>query len=384
MRKLDPQFLKHYAFNLRWAELPNNVIPFTAADWDVASHESIGESIQAYLSHGGFPYGPAQGLFEFREAVAIHFNNHKKTAIHADQVLATNSAAAAIEHLYAHLLQPDDEILLPDPVDFLLAECANRMNVRVVRFNQNSQGIDFTDLKKKITSKTKALVLCNPHNPLGYVLTSSQIHEIQHFCKNQNLMLISDEVWSDIVYGAEGFTSALTNSNKNTWVIYGFSKGFGLAGLRIGSIVGPDEESILKLMENQGYNRTIEGVSTLSQIAAIAALNCGWSYTCEMNQLFLSNLKHAFKRISEETNCTCVLPEGTFVMTVHHPEHWDTLAFCNFAQDEFKIAIVPGLEKWFGAGAKHSFRISLATDSDTASEGIHRLIQAIQSFGSTL
>lgn len=384
MRKLDSEFLSQHAFNLRWAELPHDVIPFTAADWDIASHTSIGLAIQDYISFGGFPYGPSQGLFDFREALANHFNVHKNTSIQPNQILATNSAAAAIQHLYNFLFQPNDEILLPDPVDFLLAECANRINVRVIRFNQNEQGINLNELKEKITQKTKAVVICNPHNPLGFVLNAQQIEDISNFCIENNLVLISDEVWSDVVHTPLGFTSALSINNQNTWVIYGFSKGFGMAGFRLGAILGPNEHSVFALMENQGYGRTIEGVSTISQIAGTAALQQGWSHTCEMNQLFYAHLKNAFERITQETQCKCAIPDGTFVMTIHHPEHWDTLTFCNYARENFKIAVVPGLEKWFGAGAKNSFRISLATDTDTAIEGINRLVKAIQAFGSTL
>lgn len=384
MRKLDSKFLSQNAFNLRWAELSQDIIPFTAADWDIASHASIGLAIQDYISFGGFPYGPSQGLLDFREALANHFNAHKNTSIQPNQILATNSAAAAIQHLYNFLFQPNDEILIPDPVDFLLAECANRINVRLVRFKQNEQGINLNELKKKINEKTKAVVICNPHNPLGFVLKAEQLEEISAFCLEHKLILISDEVWSDIVHTHFGFTSALSLNNENTWVIYGFSKGFGMAGLRLGAILGPNEHSVLELMESQGYGRTIEGVSTISQIAGTAALQNGWSYTCGMNLLFHAHLKKAFERITQETQCKCAIPEGTFVMTIHHPEHWDTLTFCNYAREEFKVAVVPGLEKWFGAGAKNSFRISLATDTDTASEGIDRLVKAIQSFGSTL
>ncbi|MFM7618516.1 MAG: pyridoxal phosphate-dependent aminotransferase [Bacteroidota bacterium] len=384
MRKLDSKFLSQNAFNLRWAELPQDVIPFTAADWDIESHPSIGQAIQAYVSFGGFPYGPTQGLLDFRKALAHHFNEHKNSSIQPSQILATNSAATAIQHLYNFLFQPHDEILIPDPVDFLLAECANRINVRLIRFNQNEQGINLNELRKKITEKTKAVVICNPHNPLGFVLKAQQLEEISAFCQEHKLILISDEVWSDIVHTHFGFTSALSLNKENTWVIYGFSKGFGMAGLRLGAILGPNEHSVLELMESQGYGRTIEGVSTISQIAGTAALQQGWSHTRGMNQLFHAHLKKAFERITQETACNCAIPEGTFVMTIHHPEHWDTLTFCDYAREEFKIAVVPGLEKWFGAGAKNSFRISLATDTDTAFEGIDRLVKAIQSFGSTL
>ncbi|MFN4885771.1 MAG: pyridoxal phosphate-dependent aminotransferase [Bacteroidota bacterium] len=384
MRKLDSDFLNQHAFNLRWAELPHDVIPFTAADWDIASHPTIGHAIQAYLSFGGFPYGPAQGLLQFREALAKHFNEHKNTTVEPRQILATNSAATGIQHLYNFLFQPNDEILIPDPVDFLLAECANRINVRVIRFNQNEQGINLHELKEKITEKTRAVVICNPHNPLGFILNKKQLQEISTFCLEHNLILISDEVWSDILHTTSQFTSALAINGTNTWVIYGFSKGFGMAGLRLGAILGPNEHSVLELMDSQGYGRTIEGVSTISQIAGTAALQNGWSHTCDMNQLFHAHLKNAFERITQETQCKCAIPDGTFVMTIHHPEHWDTITFCDYAREEFKVAVVPGLEKWFGAGAKNSFRISLATDTDTASEGIDRLVKAIQNFGSTL
>jgi aspartate/methionine/tyrosine aminotransferase len=257
------------------------------------------------------------------------------------------------------------------------------MNVQVVRFMQDKNGIDLHELEQKISPKTKALVICNPHNPLGYVLSKDQINDLYAFCEKHSIALISDEVWSDMVHTERGFSSAI-NVGKNAWVIYGFSKGFGMAGLRIGAIIAPNENSVLDLMNKQGYDRTIEGASTLSQIAATSAMQHSWEYTCQLKSLFLNNLIHAQERISNETICRCEVPEGTFVMTIHHPEPWDTEIFCDFARNEFKIAVVPGLEKWFGAGAKNTFRISLATNEKTAVEGVDRLVKAIQTFGSNL
>jgi len=383
MKALDLDFLKSNAYNLRWAELPDGVIPFTAADWDLPSDKSIEEAITASIAHRGFPYGSGAGLPAFRKALATHFNEHKNTEISANQTLACNSAAAAIQHLYNYLLKAGDEILLPDPVDFLLAECAHRMNVRVVRFSQQKEGINLQDLQNKITPNTKALVICNPHNPNGYVLQKNDLQQLHAFCQTNSLQLISDEVWSDIVHYSAPFHSAAF-LNLNTWVVYGFSKGFGLAGLRIGAIIAPSEDDIQKIMKHNGYDRTIEGASTLSQQAAIAAMQYGWNNTLVLRQLFLENLELAAMRINTETVCTCEAPSGTFVMSIRHPNHWNTELFCQYALDTHKIAVVPGLEKWFGKGANKTFRISLATTQAIATEGLERLVRAIQSFESTL
>ena len=123
---------------------------------------------------------------------------------------------------------------------------------------------------RNIKPNTKAIFICHPHNPLGFSYDRKSLQKISNFASRHKLLLLSDEVWSDVVLSEEFISMAAVD--PKSWVIYGLSKGFGLAGLRIGAIIGPDADSIQPILDQQGYNRTTQGVSTLSQIAAAAAI----------------------------------------------------------------------------------------------------------------
>ena len=383
MKFTSKEFLSENAFNMRWACVEEGDIPLTAADWDIQASSAVSEAITEYLQFHSFPYGNNTGMDAFKKAIANHFNQRKNAVVNPEEVLATNSAAKAIDDVYSFLLKEGDEILIADPVDFLLAECARRKSVIIKRYQQRSNGIDLAELDKLISSKTKALVLCNPHNPLGYVLSKNQLETLSNWADEKDLVIISDEVWSDIVHTEESFTS-IRAVNSKAWVIYGLSKGFGLAGLRIGAIIAPSAEQAELLSEKQGYSRTIEGASTLSQIAATAAMEKGWEHTQEAVALFKKNLEHAVLAFNKSEFLTCEMPQGTFVLSIQHPKNWNTEILCERLAMEGKVHVVPGLEKWFGPGAIGSFRISLATTPEIATEGIERISNWINAYGSTL
>ena len=383
MKATDSDFLNKNAFNMRWACVEEGDIPLTAADWDIQVSGAVSEAVSAYLQFSSFPYGNNSGMKAFQNAIAFHFNQRKNANIQSEEVLATNSAAKAIDDVYSFLLKEGDEILIADPVDFLLAECARRKNVIIKRYQQRSSGIDLAELDKLVSSKTKALVLCNPHNPLGYVLSRVQLESLSNWANEKGIVIISDEVWSDIVHKEESFTS-IRAVNSNAWIVYGLSKGFGLAGLRIGAIIAPSEEQADMLSERQGYARTLEGASTLSQIAATAGMEKGWAHTQEAVALFKKNLEHAVLAFNKTEFLNCEMPEGTFVLTVRHPSSWNTEILCERLAKEGKVHVVPGLEKWFGPGAIGSFRISLATTPEITSEGVSRICSWVNTYGSTL
>lgn len=383
MKATDKNFLSENAFNMRWASVEDGHIPLTAADWDIEASSAVSDAVSAYLKFNSFPYGNNSGMKAFQNAIAFHFNQRKNASILSEEVIATNSAAKAIDDVYSFLLKEGDDILIADPVDFLLAECARRKNIGIKRYQQRSSGIDLAELDTLLTSKTKALIICNPHNPLGYVLSKKQLETLSNWANEKGLVIISDEVWSDIVHTEESFTS-IRAVNSNTWIVYGLSKGFGLAGLRIGAIIAPDAEQAHLLSEKQGYARTIEGASTLSQLASTAAIEKGWEHTQEAVALFKKNLEYAVNEFNQIDFFSCEMPQGTFVLCVRHPSPWNTETLCERLANEAKVHVVPGLEKWFGPGAIGTFRISLATTPEITAEGIARICNWIKTYGSTL
>ncbi len=356
---------------MRWAEVPEGVIPLTAADSDIPFSSDISSAIIEASQQQLFPYAAPQGSLEFRTAMSTHFQKVKNCSIHPDEVLATNSAAGAIQDWCNQFLSKGDEVLIPDPVDFLLGYCAEKAGATVVRVPAQKQW-DSALWSSYITSKTKAVLLCHPHNPLGFYYTESDLRDINEFILNNQLLVLSDEVWSDVIFSGK-FTS-MRQYVPSAWVVYGLSKGFGLAGLRIGALVAPNAATLQELMENQGYIKTVQGASSLSQIAASAAMNSK-SARAEFLKTVHRSMQLAIVRLNKEQSFFKVNnPDSTFVLWLSHPEQLESQWLTERIEKEAKVKLVPGLEQWFGPGAKGHIRISCATTPEVMNEAISRII----------
>ena len=146
------------------------------------------------------------------------------------------------------ILKPGDEALVFDPVDFLfktsMEAAGAKVNLFPMTFREDGT-IDFSHIEEYITPKTKMLGLCNPHNPLGKVYPKEDLEYLLDLSEKYGFYIMNDEIWSDIVYSDAKFTSICSfgsERNKRTLSVFGFSKSFGIAGLRVGCIYCQDKE----------------------------------------------------------------------------------------------------------------------------------------------
>ncbi len=370
--------LRQRAFNLRWAEVDDDVIPLTAADPDFPVAREILESISAHVDDGILGYGPTRGLLGFREAVSKRMGA-RQVASSPDQILATDGAASALWAACRAVLGPGDEAITFDPVDFLLPHCSEQAGATVVRcpLERGSGAIVPDVLEQKISDRTRAILVCNPHNPTGRMLRVEELQRIARLAIDHDLVIISDEVWADIVLGDIQMTSIASLSDevaRRTITVSGFSKTYGLAGLRIGFIHSGSVELADRVLEASGAPRTTFGASVLSQVAAEAALGrCdGW------RDEFIEHLKKmsrfAAARLDALDGFCCPEPEGTYLL---FPDIVGTGMDANDLAAEIleraRVAVVPGDERWFGPGAKGHLRISFATSEEILDEALTRI-----------
>ncbi len=376
---VDLDILKKRAYNHRWAEVPDGVIPLTAADPDLQCAPAISEAIVRYSKERYFSYGPAEGLPAFKEAVATYYQKHRQVKADPEHVMAVDTAAYGIYLTCQTLLSPGDEAIIFNPVDFLFRYGIEAAGATAIPLGipQSPGTVDVEVLERLITPKCKLLCLCNPLNPTGKVFTAAELQIFVDLAEKYNLHILSDEIWSDIVFAPARFTSiaAISESARSrTILINGFSKSYGLAGLRIGSLVAPDENLFQKLLHNSRHESTVHGANTIGQVAAVAALNDSQDWLAE----FVNHL-HAMRdlvvtHLNALPGITCQPPEGCY------------LAFANtsgtgLTSEEFqakvlkdaKVMIVPGLDRWFGDGAKDHVRISFATSAGILNEAFDRI-----------
>ncbi|MCX2485300.1 pyridoxal phosphate-dependent aminotransferase [Pedobacter sp. MR2016-24] len=380
---IDLDILKKRAFNLRWATVAEGVIPLTAADPDFRSAPEIAEAIIRFTKDRYLSYGPPAGLPEFKESVARYFSVKRNIPANPDYIFPVDSAAFGIYLTCRAFVNAGDEVIIFDPVDFLFRYATEAVGGVAVPFPipPGSAEVDFDRLEGLITSKTKMICLCNPLNPTGKVFRKDELLKLGEIAVKHNLLILSDEIWSDIVYTPHIFTSiaSLNEEVKNqTVTVTGYSKSYGLAGLRIGAVMASNPLHYERLFTASLHGSTIHGANILSQVAATTALNeCEYWLTD-----FVSHLQRMRDLCVTELNMmkgfNCIAPEGCYVaFTNITGTGRSSKEIHQLLLDEAKVAVVPGAKEWFGEGAEGYIRMSFATSEDILKEALGRMKNTI-------
>ena len=168
-------FLRQKAFNYRWAEVPEGIIPLTAADSDFPMAEELVRGLTEAIQKGYMPYVPKLGYPEVRKSIADKLNERKDEHVNPDLLLPIDGAANGMYIIARTILQPGDDAIVFDPVDFLFPSSVEAAGGNVIRFParvNTDNRIDLSELETYITPRTRMIGLCNPHNPLGKELFS--------------------------------------------------------------------------------------------------------------------------------------------------------------------------------------------------------------------
>jgi aminotransferase len=240
-------------------------------------------------------------------------------------------------------------------------------------------------MEQLIGVKTKMICLCNPLNPTGKVFTETELMKIGELAIKYNLIILSDEIWSDIIYPPHVFTSiaSINEAIRNqTVTVTGYSKSYGLAGMRIGTVLASTQEHYSRLFEASLYFSTIHGANVLSQVAVTAALDhCSYwmhgfvAHLHKMRDLVVTTLNtiEGFK---------CLAPQGCYVAFVDVRGTGKSSAeMQQLLFKQAKVSVVPGSTEWFGQGAEGYIRLSFATSEDILTQALDRIKRTINSSG---
>ena len=290
----------------------------------------------------------------------------------SDEVLVTVGGSEAIDLAFRAMLDPGDEVLIPQPsyVSYLpCAVLADGVPVTIPLQLKNEFKLTKEELEAAITPRTKILVLPFPNNPTGSVMTREDLEPIAETVIKHDLYVVSDEIYSELTYnGKHCSIASLPGMRERTLVINGFSKGFAMTGWRLGFVCGP-EEIIAQMTKIHQY--AIMCAPTTSQYAAVEALrSCGKDVeqmrdSYNQRRRFLMN---EFRKM----NLECFEPYGAFYAFPSIQEFGMTSEeFATQLLQEEKVAVVPGTA--FGDCGEGFLRISYAYSLDDLKEAIGRL-----------
>lgn len=330
------------------------------------------------LEKGRTFYTSNSGLKELKEEICNYIQ--RKTSVVYDpksEVVVTVGGSEGIDIAMRAMLDPGDEVLIPQPsyVSYLpCAVLAGGVPVVIPLQNKNEFKLTREELETAITPRTKILVLPFPNNPTGSIMTREDLEPIAEVVKEHDLFVISDEIYSELSYQGEHVSIAeFPGLRERTIMINGFSKGFAMTGWRLGYACGPAEiiEQMIKI-----HQFAIMCAPTNSQYAAIEGLRNCQPEVDEMREAYNQRrrfLMHEFRRIGLK----CFEPYGAFYVFPDVSEFGMTSEeFATRFLEEERVAVVPGTA--FGASGEGFIRISYAYSLEDLKVALGRLERFIE------
>lgn len=381
-KNIDFDVLRKRAYNMRWAEQEEDVIPLTAADHDFPADPRIVEALQKHIEAGYFTYTPHRGNESFKVAISKALKERKNEEVDPKFILPVDSAARGMDIIASAFLKPGDEVIVFDPVDFLFRTSMEHAGAKVILFPSNLKEdcVSLEGLEDYITPNVKMVGFCNPHNPLGMLYKKEDLDYLLRLSEKYGFYIMNDEIWSDMIYPECKFTSLLefgAERNARTLSVYGFSKTFGLAGLRIGCIYAMNQECFDKLLQASMVDTTIGGIDILAQVAGEAALGT-FDRVDQFRQQVAENRDYALSRIEKMPGIKCHKPQATFVI---FPDVTGTgmnpVELVDLLKEKYRVALVPGGARFFGPGSEGHIRICMSTSHEILEEGLNRLEQCL-------
>lgn len=330
------------------------------------------------LERGRTFYTSNAGLQELRDEICRYLD--RKIHVSYDpkkETMVTVGGSEAIDVALRCMLDPGDEVLIPQPSYVSYVPCtimADGVPVIVELKNENEFKLTVEDMEKKLTGRTKILVMPFPNNPTGSIMTREDLEPVAEFVKEHDLYVISDEIYSELSYKGDHVSIAsLPGMRERTIVINGFSKGFAMTGWRLGYCCGP--EAILKQMIKL-HQFAIMCAPTNSQYAAVEGLRNCEEEVEEMRKAYNQRrrfLMHEFARMGLE----CFEPYGAFYVFPSIEEfQMSSDEFATRLLKEERVAVVPGSA--FGECGEGFLRISYAYSLEDLKVALGRLGHFIQ------
>lgn len=363
-----------------------DVIGFGAGEPDFKTPENIRQAAIHIIENGKIGYTDASGLPELKEAICKKFEKDNGLFYTPKNIVVSNGAKHSLFNALQAVCNPGDEVIIPQPYWVSYPELIKMADAKPVLLNtEEHNGFVYTKkgLEKLINEKTKAIILNSPNNPTGSVFNEEDLKVIAQVAVENNIYVISDEIYEKLVYGRKHISIAsLGDDIKNlTIVVNGVSKCYAMTGWRIGYTAANEE--ITKVMSNIQSHAT-SNPNTIAQYAAIEALTGKQGTMRKMVQAFDVRRKYMAYRINKIENISCKEPEGAFYIMLNISNIIGkklngslingSMDFTDYLLESVNVAVVPGI----AFGNDNYVRLSYATSLEKIREGLDRIEDAVK------
>ncbi|MHB1315380.1 MAG: aminotransferase class I/II-fold pyridoxal phosphate-dependent enzyme [Christensenellales bacterium] len=354
-----------------------NVISLGVGEPDFVTPWNCIEAAIYSLEQGMTHYTANRGMTELREEIAEYMKSRfQLTYDPKTEIMVTVGASEGIDIALRTIINPGDEVLIPEPSYVSYSPCvmlAGGVPVPIICEAEEGFKLRAKHLVNRITPKTKAVILPYPNNPTGGIMEKEYLQEIADVLKGTDIIVISDEIYAELTYvGKHVSFASIGDMAKRTIVLNGFSKAFAMTGWRIGFVCGPAEIVSVMLKIHQ---YAIMCAPTMSQVAAINALRDGkinaYASVAKMKREYNRRRRYMFDSLNK-LGLYCFEPLGAFyIFPSIHKTGLSSMAFCERLLMEQKVAVVPGTA--FGSSGEGFVRCSYASSMENLMEAVKRI-----------
>ena len=333
------------------------------------------------LELGRTKYTANAGLKDLRKEICTYLQRRFELHYQEENVLVTVGGSEAIDLAIRALVQPGDEVIIPEPCFVCyepITQLIGGVPVHIATRAEDQFRLTAEQLRAAITPKTKLLIFPYPNNPTGAVMSAAEVEEIAAVLRETNVLVLSDEIYSELTYGLDRHVSiaSLPGMAERTIVVNGFSKSYAMTGWRLGYAVGP--APLIKVM-TKIHQSCIMSAPTTSQYAAITALRQCDDQIEMMRDEYNRRRRYVVKALNE-MGLTCFEPRGAFyVFPSIQISGLTSSEFCEQLLREKEVAIIPGSA--FGASGEGYARISYAYSVDHLQTAMKRIREFLKEHG---
>lgn len=342
------------------------------------------------LRHSGreiLEYSPSQGFLSYRRKLVDYYNRYN---IHLtpDDIIVTTGGSEAVFFAFMSCLNPGDEIIVPEPAyaNYMAFAISAGARIRTVS-TTIEEGFSLPKVEKfeeLINERTRAILICNPNNPTGYLYTRREMNQIRDLVKKHDLYLFSDEVYREFIYTGSPYISAchLEGIEQNVILIDSVSKRYSECGIRIGALITKNEEVRSAVMK---FCQARLSPPLLGQLVAEASIYTSADYLREMYDEYVERRNCLIDGLNKIPGVYSPIPMGAFYTMARLPID-DAERFCAWCLEEFSyenetVMMAPGAGFYTTPGAGHNeVRIAYVLNKHDLERALFLLARALEAY----
>ena len=364
--------------SIKW-DVKENELPMWVADMDFLVMPEIQEAISDAAKSNGFGY--TYPTKEYFEAYRYWWSSRHHIDIDTSSMIFVSGVVSALDSIIRKLTNEDDKIMILSPVYHAFYNVIKNNKRKVVTsslLEENNYSINYLDIEEQFkTNEVKALIFCNPHNPVGRIWEKEEIKKLYDLCEKYHVIMVSDEIHCDIVDPGYEYNSALS-VNEDIITCLSPGKVFNLAGIHSAVVVAKNDK-YHKLLQLAFYRDDIGEPNYFAIPANIVAYTKGAKYVDELNQYLYKNKEYVSIFIKDNLpQIRLVEGHATYLLWLDISSlNMRSDVFCKELQEETGLILSPGIQ--FGEEGAYYLRMNIATSLDNVKDAMNRMKKYIAS-----